>query len=104
MGSVPLVNPAPALAVPEMLFFPTPKPAFAARPTSALHCDSAGLRGAFGQSTRGPINSARVLSLAGLAGSVKWCPPTNVGTTRDRRRDGFAALHLLSGTPAGKTS
>ena len=47
--------------------------------------------------TRGPIRSARVLSLAGAVVPDTWRPPTLVGTTRDHRTDGLAAPNSGTG-------
>ena len=51
--------------------------------------------------TRGPIRSARVLSLTGAVAPDTRCPPTHVGTTRAHCSDGFrGTLYLLTaGTP-----
>lgn len=48
--------------------------------------------------TRGPIRSARVLSLAGAVVPDTWRPPTLVGTTRDHRTDGLAATIFFDRT------
>ena len=60
----------------------------------ALYYDSQGCGVRLGNMTRGPIIFAWALSLAGLVGLAIWCPPTNVGTTRDQRRDGFCGSAL----------
>lgn len=51
-----------------------------------LHREGCGARQ--GQMTRGPIRSARALSLAGAVAPDIWCPPTLVGTTRDHDPNG----------------
>ena len=45
--------------------------------------------------TRGPIITARVLSLTGAVASDTRCPPTPVGTQRDHASDGLRGTFLL---------
>ncbi len=45
-----------------------------------------------GNMTRGPIRSARVLSLTGAVVPDTRCPPTLVGTTRDHDPDGLRGI------------
>ena len=56
---------------------------------------NAGLLGASRAKTRGPIRSARELSLTEVVASDTRRPPTLVGTQRDRRSNGFCGSACL---------
>jgi 5-formyltetrahydrofolate cyclo-ligase len=54
--------------------------------------------------TRGPIRSARVLSLAGAVAPDTRCPPTLVGTTRDHDPDGLRGTLFMAPSDSPSSS